>query len=237
MTQAELNKLVAEHEKWFRDNAQGNRLKLHRVDLCEMDLSGHRLSSAILEDVDLSRANLRATEFCYSELSRVKMCEADLSESEFDGAKLEDVDFSKADLRQAELFLGVSRRLKFDEAQMSEAKLIKADLANVSFYKANLENANLRRMDLHDGSFYLANLRGANLTATKLFDVDLRETDVTGADFAYAKGRIKVFGMKGVQPGYEEIAIGNVDVSPEGDGSEMISSEKYFKQFVKQNKT
>jgi hypothetical protein len=62
-----------------------------------------------------------------------------------------------------------------------------------------------------------------------LADVDLRGADVTGADFSFTRVKlIRVHGLIGFPADAEGIVIGKVDLSPAGDGSEIIDGEEWL---------
>ena len=82
MNAQELQRVLAEHEKWV--SLEGGQ----RADLRRADLRDARLHGAWLHDADLRRADLRG---------------ADLRRADLRGAWLHDADLRRADLRGADL--------------------------------------------------------------------------------------------------------------------------------------
>lgn len=67
MTQAELDKILAKHKKWLKDEDDGEYADLQgadlqRADLQEADLQGADLREANLRGADLQEANLRGAD-------------------------------------------------------------------------------------------------------------------------------------------------------------------------------
>ena len=81
-TQEELNEILENHKKWLKDNDQGNRANLRRVNLIGMDLKEGYLYGA-----DLTRANLYEADLSKADLSRTDLTRAILYRADLRGAK------------------------------------------------------------------------------------------------------------------------------------------------------
>ena len=88
MTQAELDKILAKHEKWLNDKDGGERANLR----------GANLQYANLQDADLRRANLQNANLQDADLRRANLQNANLR-----GANLQDASLQNANLQYANL--------------------------------------------------------------------------------------------------------------------------------------
>lgn len=95
-TQEELNEILENHKKWLKNNNQGNRANLRRVNLIGMDLKEGYLYGA-----DLTRANLYEADLSKADLSRTDLTRANLYGADLKGAILIEADLRGADLRGA----------------------------------------------------------------------------------------------------------------------------------------
>jgi uncharacterized protein YjbI with pentapeptide repeats len=235
MRQAELNELVSRHEQWFEDHATGARLHLRGEDLRGLTLAGRRLNGAILEDVDLTGADLRGTKMYGTTLKRVTLCEADLRGAELVDVELEEVALVGADLADAILFTEYIFDISFVGTRMNGAALNKTYFDGVSFKGVPLRGADFKRCCLGDVSLEGCDLRGANFHSAIFTNVDLRGADVTGADFRFAQigpvlpgELVRVYGVRGFPTEAMGMVIGTVDLSPAGDGSQIIDGEEWL---------
>ncbi|HXS63926.1 MAG TPA: pentapeptide repeat-containing protein [Streptosporangiaceae bacterium] len=173
--------------------------------------AGADLSSAGLQDADLSGANLTGVTLTHASLSGANLTDATLTTADingafFDGATLTGVisggitgtpetlpsDWILATSRTQGGFLaGPGANLAGDdliEVNFGSVDLAGADLAGATatgLPGANLTGANLTGAVIH-GSLYGANLTDANLTGADLSKVMLGTANVTGAEFARA---------------------------------------------------
>ena len=107
LTQAELDMLIASHEKFLQRRPGGKRASLRFVDLSGLDLSRR----------DLTEADLSASILEGSKLIRTKL----------DGADLFGCDLRMADLRQASMVKADLRGVCLRGANLSGADLTRAD--------------------------------------------------------------------------------------------------------------
>ena len=123
---------------------------------------------AVLEDIELSHAELSG-----AILRKVDLYGAKLQHADLENALLHDAKLGGADLRNAEL---------------RNAKLPKADLHGAKLQKATLLNADLREADLRGADLQHADLGSAKLCKAKLNNADLQDADLLGADLREARG-------------------------------------------------
>jgi uncharacterized protein YjbI with pentapeptide repeats len=231
--------------KLIQANLYGANLNV--ANLIRADLSHADLRHASLLRTEAMRANFREANLSDANLSGAVLSEANLSHSNFCGANLSEVNLSRASMIGANLVRATFRRTNLRGADLSGAnfhaselrrvclsgaRLVEADLRDANLRWADLSGANLAGADLSGAKLSGANLTGANLTGANLTDtslvyadlsharligVDWRGTDLSGAILTGAK----LYGVSRCGLVAEEVTCDWVDISPNGDGSEI----------------
>ncbi len=117
------------------------------------ELVSANLANTILDDTDLSEANLKKANLANTTLRRTNLFGANLRK-----ANLAQANFFQANLRNSCLMDVEARKARFAEADLTSANLCSADLTLAVLRRANLTNTNL----------HLADLSGADLTGAIL---------------------------------------------------------------------
>ncbi len=103
-TRAELDKILAEHEKYITSNSREGKLAdLLGAELRGADLVGAKLQGVNLLGADLQRANLISAKLQGALLSDADLQRANLRSADLQGAILMDADLRGANLRSADL--------------------------------------------------------------------------------------------------------------------------------------
>jgi uncharacterized protein YjbI with pentapeptide repeats len=127
-TKEELQKIVDDHGKWCRGEADGTWANLSQANLYGANLDGANLSRA-----NLSRANLSQANLSQANLSRANLSQANLSQANLSRANLSRANLSRANLYGANL----------DGANLSRANLSRANLSQANLEKAVGLNRNV----------------------------------------------------------------------------------------------
>ena len=98
MTQAELDEILAKHEKWINDEDGGKR-----ADLLSADLQDANLLSADLLSADLQDANLLSADLRHANLQGANLQGADLQYADLQGADLWHANLRGANLQHANI--------------------------------------------------------------------------------------------------------------------------------------
>ncbi|MFN8399624.1 MAG: pentapeptide repeat-containing protein [Anaerolineales bacterium] len=193
---------------WRQENPRVTPI-LSNADLHELtDLTGIKLSGAIMHGVNLSGCNLESAEFNNANLSEANLAgaslrnasltAANLSKANLHGANLRGVSLIQADLSEADLsdtnldvipdrdgdmqaFLSYAT---FRATNLSGASMRKASLRYANLVDANLTGANLTEADLYNADLIRSNLTHATLTGSDLTLADLVETNLTNAEIS-----------------------------------------------------
>lgn len=215
LIRADLSQADLRHASLLRTEAM-------RANFCKANLSDANLSGAILSEANLSYSN-----FCGANLSEVNLSRASMV-----GANLVRATFRRTNLRGADLSGANFHASELRRVCLSGAKLVEADLREANLRWADLSGANLAGADLSGAKLSGANLTGANLTGANLADtslvytdlsharligVDWRGTDLSGAILTGSK----LYGVSRCGLVAEEVTCDWVDMSPNGDGSEI----------------
>jgi uncharacterized protein YjbI with pentapeptide repeats len=140
------------------------------------DLSGSNFSESTFSFANLTRVNLKNTNFFMSTLTNTTFRYANLE---------------KAFLQLANLTEAILTGANLTRAILTSAILTGANLTRANLTGANLTDADLTRAILTEANFTDAILIGANLTGANLTDADLTrailiDADLTGADLTRA---------------------------------------------------
>ena len=141
---------------------------LSHADLRWMNLSGADLHASDLREANLFLANLNRADLMGAELGRANLSRADLR-----GVDLTGMDLTEANLSGAIVAGGKLTGTRFVLANLNGASFIEADLRNASFRGANLSRANFQGADMCG-----ADLDRATLVETIFADTNLRDARV-----------------------------------------------------------
>lgn len=128
----------------------------------QADLSGAQLSEVHLEGANLKQVRLWRANLSGADLESANLQDAWLGEANFRYAKL-----TSANLHRAELESSNLERVNLANANLREAHLKHTDLHDASLYDAELEHACLDHADLSGSNLLYANFRGASLQETR----------------------------------------------------------------------
>lgn len=190
ITQAELDELLKNHERWldsldpaneaprfFNSEEQGQR-----ADLSGLDLSGLDLKRANLAKADLSGANLEGAVLAYANLSEANLTGANLNNVDLGSANLRETHLENASIENANLKNANLFKTDLTGANMKGADLRKVNLEEVNLNGADLKEANLEGANFYDVKMNSANLESANLSSTWLSNIDLINANL---DYVY----------------------------------------------------
>ena len=136
---------------------------LSEADLSEAGLFETNFNGAILNDAQMTRADLRGAYMC-----RTELVAADLSESNLQGVNLSKSGMLRANLSKANLNNANLSKSFLANTCLNEADLSKTDLRTANLSGANLSNANLTGADLSNSNLDNAIMTGARVTDEQL---------------------------------------------------------------------
>ena len=158
-----LEKLIESHKKWLDNEKSGKQLILENADLSYANLIGVDLSYANLrrtdlEGADLEGVNLENADLRYVNLKNANLKNADLEDADLIYTNLENADLRFTNLKNANLYNAYLKNADLRKANLIGANLYDANLYNADLRKANLVYANLENISLKNTKFYLTNL-------------------------------------------------------------------------------
>lgn len=179
-----LDVILEKHKHWLAQDCEGwenMRAVLQQIDLSRVDLR-----SADLRDIVFSGTNLRLAHLAYADLSGAYLDSADLYLANLNGADLSktdlrDASFHRAYLKGTNLFGANLRGANFHLANLYRANLGTAALCYTNFFGAYLAEANLWCADVDGANFYRADLSLADLTGVNLSKANLHGTYLLSA--------------------------------------------------------
>lgn len=188
MTQENLDILLNEHERWLEDRSQGKKLEL-----CNVNLRGHRIGRrklylVNLEKVDLSESNCEGVSFSGGYLRNVRFCGANLDFADLSDTDMEEVDFTNALINNSTLDdIKSAKNLLFNNAQMHKATFIKSYIRYSSFLNASLIETNFGKSEIWDCTFRHTDLRRAIFAYAVFFNCEVEGANIDEADFSDTK--------------------------------------------------
>ena len=176
---------------------------LERNSEFELDLKGADMRGIQLGNVNLSRAMFHDAQFAYAnvwntDMTDVFLTSANLFNAEFSRMKMKQVrfwrnsDISKSrfhhsDMRKASFSYSSMYDVSFDRIDLSGAEIVNSDLSgNSFFFNCNLSKTNISEVNLSGVSFSGSDLSEATILKSDMSGVNLRDTNLSGADFYFA---------------------------------------------------
>ncbi|MBL7069064.1 MAG: pentapeptide repeat-containing protein [Candidatus Omnitrophica bacterium] len=114
----------------------------------EKKLKRFNLHKAVLNDVELARADFREANLTQTNLASTNLFDTDFSNADLVGADLSGCDLTGADLSGADLTKADLSGARLWHADLSGAKLVEANLSAADFWQARLCDARLWRADI-----------------------------------------------------------------------------------------
>ncbi len=151
---------------------------INNIDLSKANLAGAELRGAKLRGCNLNEINLQYANLSRANLSQSNLQNADLTKANLQNANLRESKLQNANLRKSKLENANLQAANLNRANLSEARLIKADLSN-----PNISFAESRGVWIMAGTTYLnkANLSGATLRDAKLSGTSFIEANLSNA--------------------------------------------------------
>ena len=119
MTQAELDKIIENHQHWLRkgcDGWQDMRACIHGENLSGLDFSYSNLVKCNITGCDLSESNLLRSNFSYSDLSESNLLRSNFLYSDLSRCNLSRCDFSYSNLSRCDFSYSNLSRCDLTEA-------------------------------------------------------------------------------------------------------------------------
>lgn len=155
------NELLQSYADGLRDFSEAELASLSLVGarLCHINLE-----AAILNDVNLVKADL-----FNARLSKVRFARANLSKADLGEANLREANLQGANLRGANLRGATLINANLSETDLSDACLSGAKLSGVNLMGAKLTNANLRSASLNKAKLIKTDFTNADLSRANLY--------------------------------------------------------------------
>jgi hypothetical protein len=135
-------------------------------------------------------------------------------------------DQEQGDLRELDFSLALAADAYWARIDFSFADFYRADLTAASFRHSTLSGVQFRETTLRDAVLAEAVCSGTNFKYTDLRCADLSGADLTGASFEGAK----VYGAVLAGATLKDLPEHEVDLSPEGDGSQFVAVSTWVSQ-------
>ncbi len=188
LSPAALAASLQKHQRYVRRQSGGMRAFLRFA-----DLPGEVLTARILDEIDLTGANLRRANLRQASAADASFFAADLSCADLTLIRAQRADFRGAVLSGARLNSAVLDGADMRRAVLATAhdgfQLIRANGAAASLSGADLSEAEAGKVDFSNSSLKGARLRGANLRGAVFADAVMTGADLAGAQLVGATFR------------------------------------------------
>lgn len=159
--------------------------------------------SAILQDMDLQKANLREANlenaiFRRTNLGSANLNAAKLARCSFELADLTNADLNRADVSEGQLYRTILKSAKLNRTILRAANLQEAKAEGAQFLAADLGDSDCLMADFTDATLAGANLTGArlesarftraNLSLARVQVANIRNADFTNCNWWRARG-------------------------------------------------
>lgn len=161
------------------------------------NITGIRLSAAILNEVNFIECNMTKADFRHADLYKSYFYKGHYNSIYFNFANLDYVEFRDINIKYSNFTKSIGSFTKFINCDLQENNMQKielmqayfikcklnnsnfngARLSNVNFYKSNMESVNLSKSNLHGVKFKSVNLDYINLQEANIFRTSFIEVD------------------------------------------------------------
>lgn len=198
LSPAALASSLQKHQRYVRRQPGGARAFLRFAELPDEILTARLLDEIDLTGANLRRANLRqasaagasffAADLSFADLTLIRAPRADLRGAILSGARLNHALLDGADMRRAVLATAHDEfrmlRPGGTAASLNDVDLSEAEAGKVDFSNCSLKGARLRGANLRDAVFTDAVMTGADLNGAQLTGARFRGAVLTGIDVA-----------------------------------------------------
>lgn len=198
LSPAALAASLQKHQRYVRRQSGGMRAFLRFANLPgedltarlldEIDLTGANLRGAILRQASAADASFFAADLSFADMTLIRGPRADLRGAVLSGACLRNALLDGADMRRAVLATAHDEfrvvRQGGMAASLNGAELSEAEAGRVDFSNSSLKGARLRGANLRGAVFTDAVMTGADLTGAQLVDATFHGAVMTGIDVA-----------------------------------------------------
>jgi uncharacterized protein YjbI with pentapeptide repeats len=196
ITQAELNRILKEHQDFLKGISGGVRASVKFRDLTGLDFRRANLvnadfSGSCLNETNLSHCKCSNASFFACDLNKANLSHGDFARCDFRGASIVNADLTEANFDSADLRRGVMMNYldaasedkwnKSGETKLSGSMVRDTDMSHVLAHNTNFSDANMVGVKMHD-----ARLNGSDLSNANMQNADLSGTNLTGANMKNA---------------------------------------------------
>ena len=195
----------------IEESAFRKRIMLHQV-WNDVNLS---------EDKSEESAQMVLTE---TDIKDMLICNADFSGAEIVRCNVSSVTFKECYFSYALLLESVFNNCSFDHCNF-----VKADLRGIKCNDCSMNNCDFTRADLTDATLAGVNLTGSKFNWSWLVNTDLRFALLEAVEFEEAKLiQTKLYNERRFVLGsIDKALVDRADISPEGNGGEMMGKEVF----------
>ncbi|GEM_PF-5859076 len=173
MQQADLEKIISDHEKWFKDHAVGAKLILKDGVFAEVSFKGR-----ILHQSEFTQVKFQKCDFTGTQMYRLKMESCTFEECLLDQAELDDSVINGLTITGTSM-----EKSSFDGCIVKSMECRKNSIKSSTWIKSALTDMIMEDCDLSSSSFRRAYLKGCKLSRCTLTECDLIRSKIVDSEF------------------------------------------------------
>jgi uncharacterized protein YjbI with pentapeptide repeats len=183
MTQTDIDNLISDHEKWFKNHSVGAKLILKGE-----NISGISFKSRNLHQSEFSGIRFKDCDFTGSQMYRLNMStctyeDCIMNEAALDDSLISDLSITGSSLEKASFDGIIGKSIKCRKNSMKSSTWIKSSITDFTLEDCDLSRSSFRRSYLRECKMKSCSITESDFTRSKLLDSELVAVIVTKAIF------------------------------------------------------
>lgn len=211
ISQEKLRQMVKLHNDWLRSITATEVYKIK-----DYPNDGQRLdiSNILVANVQIVRWDLTSANFQYAELKNVAFYNCDFESTIFSDCTFEGCSFLGCDFE-------------------------KGEMRNIEGFRTDFSNSNFQRTNIRNSDFSESNFSYCNFRSTAVIDSDLRNIRLEQSIFDNTKlFNSKLHNTKKYKLTIKQPIVGeDIDISSDGDKSELVDADKALRELLEITKS
>lgn len=186
MNQQEIDELILDHEKWFKNHNVGVKLVL-----AGENISGISFKTRSLHQAEFSEVQFRDCDFTGSQMYRLKLnsCAFEnclMNEAAMDDSLISNISISGSFLEKSSFDGIIAKSMKCKNNSMKSGTWIKSSITDFTLETCDLSHSSFRRSYLNECKMIQCSITECDFIRSKLVDTEFVKVNVTNSLFDHA---------------------------------------------------
>ena len=171
LTQQEVNKIIAKHQKWLRGEEGGEKADFSKTNLIniyfdKVDLTLADFSNSYISNVKFSNSNFFYSNFSFTHIKKIVIEKCNFSystfmNSEFQNSNIIDTIFSSCNFNQLIFYMSCFKNSTLSKTDMTDSRLTESVFYKTSIYHTNfsgskINNTKFSRINYNENTAFFA---------------------------------------------------------------------------------